>query len=45
MTSGSLGGIMLNTLAQNARDAGSIPVLGTIFSIFITLMAPFSADF
>ena len=25
------------TLAQNARDVGSIPVLATIFSIFITL--------
>ena len=28
---------MVNTLAQNARDVGAIPALGTIFPIFITL--------
>ena len=36
VTSGSLGGIMVSTLAQNASDVGSIPLLGTIFPIFIT---------
>ena len=35
-TSGSSGGAMVSTLVQNARDVGSIPALGTIFSIFIT---------
>ena len=34
---GSLSGIIVNTLAQNARDVGSVPTLGTIFPIFITL--------
>ena len=29
--SGSLGGVNVATLAQNARDVGSIPALGTIF--------------
>ena len=29
--SGSLDGVMVNTLAQNVRDVGSIPTLGTIF--------------
>ena len=36
LTSGNLGGVMVTTLAQNARDMGSIPTLGTI--IFITPM-------
>ena len=36
VTSGSLGGVMVRTLAWNARDVGSIPALGTIFRIFIT---------
>ena len=35
-TWGSLGGVMVTTLAQNARDVGSIPVLGTIFQNVIT---------
>ena len=35
---GSLGNIMLSTLAQNAGDLGSIPSLGIIVSIFITLV-------
>ena len=37
-TPGSLGGVMVNTLANNARDVGSIPILGVIFSNFITPM-------
>ena len=36
VTSGSLGGVMVRMLAQNARDVGSIPTLGAIFPIFIT---------
>ena len=36
-TSGNLWGVMVSTLAQNARDVGSIPVRGTIFQIFLTL--------
>ena len=36
VTSGSLGDVMVSTLAQNARGVGSIPALGTIFPIFIT---------
>ena len=32
----SLGGILVSILAHNARDMGSIPVLDTIFYIFIT---------
>ena len=36
-TSGSLGGIIVSTLSQNARDLGSIPTLGAIFPISITL--------
>ena len=35
--SGSPCGVMVITLAQNAKDMGSIPTLGTIFPIFITL--------
>ena len=33
-----LGGEIISTLAQNARDVGSIPTLGIIFPIFITPM-------
>ena len=36
VTSGSLGGVMVNTLAHNVRDVGTIPALGIIFPIFIT---------
>ena len=38
ITSRSLGGVMIITLARNARDVRSILALGTIFSIFITSM-------
>ena len=38
VTAGSLDGLMVSTLARNARDVGSIPALGTIFPIFITPM-------
>ena len=38
VTSGSLHGVMVSTLAQNARDVGSVPALGTIFPIFIKPM-------
>ena len=31
----SLGGLMVNTLAQNASVVNSIPTLGIIFPIFI----------
>ena len=34
MTSRSLSGKMIRTLAWNLRDVGSIPVLGTLFPIF-----------
>ena len=33
---GSTGGVMVSTLAQNARDVGSIPTQHTIFPIFNT---------
>ena len=36
LTAGNLGGVMVSTLAQNARDVGSIPALGAIFPSFIT---------
>ena len=36
VTSGSLGAVMVSTLAWNARDVGLIPALGTMFPIFIT---------
>ena len=39
MTSGSLGGGMVNTLVRNARDMVSIPALGAIFPNFIIPMA------
>ena len=35
ITSDSLGGEMVSTLAWNARDVGLIPILGSIFPIFI----------
>ena len=38
MTSGSLGGVMVSTLAQNSKDARSVSALGTVFPIFITPM-------
>ena len=34
--SGNLGGVMVITMARNAKDVGSIPALGSIFPIFIT---------
>ena len=34
--SGKLGGEMVSTLAQNARDIGLIHALGAIYSIFVT---------
>ena len=36
VTSESLGGALISTVAQNARDVGSIPTLYTIFPIFFT---------
>ena len=39
LASRSLCGVMVSTLAWNARDVGYIPALGVIFLIFITLMA------
>ena len=33
-----LGGVMVSTLAWNARNVRSIPALGTIFLVFITPM-------
>ena len=37
VTAGRLGGVMVSTLAEKARDVRSIPVLGTpIFPIFVT---------
>ena len=36
VTSGSLGDEMVSSLAQNARDMGSILLLGIVFPIFIT---------
>ena len=44
VTSGNLGGKMVSTLAQNARDRGSIPALGTIIPIFITPPYQWSHD-
>ena len=38
VTSGSLGGVMVSTLVQNARDMDSIPPLGATFPNFITRM-------
>ena len=31
VTLGTLGGEIISTLARNARDVGSIPILGAIF--------------
>ena len=46
MTSGSLHRVMVaHTLAQNARDVGSSPALGTLFPIFITPMIIFMKSF
>ena len=36
MTSESVGGVMVSTLAQNERDVSLITALGAIFPIFIT---------
>ena len=36
ITSGILGGVMVGTLALNARDMGLIPTLATTIPIFIT---------
>ena len=33
----SIGGVIVSTLAQNARDVGSITAVGFPFPIFITL--------
>ena len=38
MTSGSLGSVIVSTLAWDARNVGSILTPGTIFHIFITPM-------
>ena len=35
VATGNLDGVMVSTLAQNARNMGSIPVLDAIFPIFI----------
>ena len=35
---GSLCGVMVCTLARNARDTNLIPALGTVFYIFTTLV-------
>ena len=36
LKAGLLGGVMFSILAQNVRDVGMIPALGTIFPNFIT---------
>ena len=36
VTSESLGGVMISTLARNARHVDSLSTLGTIFPIFVT---------
>ena len=36
VTSGSLGGVIVIVMARDARDVGSIHILGTIFPITIT---------
>ena len=36
VTSRSVGGVMVSTWGRDARDAGLIPALGTIFHIFMT---------
>ena len=35
VTSVSIAGVLVNTLAQYVRDAGSIPALDTLFHVFI----------
>ena len=42
VTSGSLHGVMVSTLARTAKGVCSIPFLGTIFPIFITFMTLFA---
>ena len=44
VTSGNIGGVMVSTLAWIARDVGSIPTLGTILPIFITLTTVYYAN-
>ena len=43
MTVSGLRGVMVSTLARNARYVGSIPDLGAIFPIFITAIAEVSS--
>ena len=38
VTSVNLGGVMVSTLARNARDEGSIVAIGALFPISITPM-------
>ena len=38
VTSGSLDGVMVRTLACNARDVGSVPTLGSICPISTPLL-------
>ena len=38
VTSGSIGGLLVGALTENARDVGFIPSLGAIFPICITLI-------
>ena len=35
---GNLGGVIVKALVWNARCVGSIPALGAVFPIFITLV-------
>ena len=35
VTSRRLGGLMVSTLARNARDVGLIPPLGAVYHVFI----------
>ena len=41
VTSGSLCGVMVSTLARNARDVDLISALGTIFTLLITPLKVF----
>ena len=34
VTAGSLDGVVVSILAQNAGDVSSIPAIGTIFAVF-----------
>ena len=36
LASGSRGGVMDSTLAQNGRAVGSVPVLGVLYPMFLT---------